>query len=263
MRAILIESVGRVYVYTTLDTYCVRVAAHCCSIIRMKINKTWGIIGGVVVAAPLTIIAFIISVKLGIIVVITLLILVRLLRGPSDSGGIIGIDHVDLPRSRTYGGGFTPGGLYGGGGNLGTSFGVWGAEVRDTKGPRKEYYPQAKRPALSKKHRRELAAAISEAEARTGHQVLAVIDSLDEDRAAKADRVAVEWPAASIVVCFDPARKLFELRWRDASFALDTAHVATFAEMMDRSDLAGAIALLAEVLPVQTAGAELPDILED
>jgi hypothetical protein len=33
--------------------------------------------------------------------------------------------------------------------------------------------------------------------------------------------------------------------------------------MIRRSEFASAIALLAEVLPVQTAGAGLPDIIED
>jgi hypothetical protein len=119
------------------------------------------------------------------------------------------------------------------------------------------------RPSLTKKQRSEVAAAIVEAEARTGHQILAVVGDLKEDHAAKADRVAAKWPVASIVVCIDPVRKLYELRWRDASFALDTAHLETFAEMIRCSDFAAAIALLAEVLPHQAAGTDLPDIIEE
>jgi hypothetical protein len=217
---------------------------------------------GIVIAALITVVSFMVSIKLGVIAVIALLIIARIIRGPSKSGGIIGVEHADLPIGRTYGGGFVPGGLLGVSG-LGAHFGVYGAPVAERKGPRKEYYEVEKREELSKKQRAELAAAITEAEARTGHQILAVIGTLDEDHAAKADRVAAEWPTASIVVCIDLSRNLYELRWRDASFELDAAHIATFAEMARLADFTAAIALLAEVLPVQTAVAELPDIIED
>jgi hypothetical protein len=63
----------------------------------MKFNKTWGI---VVVGAPLTIVSFVVSFKLGIIAVLALLILARVLRGPSESGGVIGVDHKNPPGTR-------------------------------------------------------------------------------------------------------------------------------------------------------------------
>ena len=59
----------------------------------MKINKTWRIAG----AALLTIVAFVLSIKLGFALV-GLFVLVRLIQGPSASGGIIGIDHINRPR---------------------------------------------------------------------------------------------------------------------------------------------------------------------
>lgn len=223
----------------------------------MKFNKTWG----TVLAAVLAVASFVVSFKLGLIVC-ALLILARFVWGPSDSDGIIGIDHIDRPRSSTYGGGFAPGGLFGVSG-LGAHFGVYGAPVADPKSPRKEYDPLEKTASFSKSQRRDLAAAIKEAEARTGHQILAAIGALEDDHAEKADRIAAQWPTASIVVCIDPTRKIFELRWRDGSFALDAEHTASFANMISRSDLAAAIALLAEVLPVQAAVTELPDIVED
>ena len=52
------------------------------------------------------------------------------------------------------------------------------------------------------------------------------------------------------------------MRWHDPSFAVDAAQLKTVGYMMHRCKFAKAIALLAEVLPVQTAGTELPDIIE-
>ena len=224
----------------------------------MKFSKSLGIVS----AALITVTSFIVSIKLGIIAVVALLIVARIIRGPSESGGIIGVEHVDLPIGRTYGGGLVVGGMTGVSG-LGAHFGIYGAPVAERKGPRKEYYGIEKRKALSKKQRGELSTAIVQAEARTGHQILAVIGSLGEDYAAKADRVAAEWPTASIVVCIDLSRNLYELRWRDASFELDAAHIATFVEMVRRADFTAAISLLAEVLPTQSVSTELPDIVED
>jgi hypothetical protein len=213
-------------------------------------------------AAVLIVASFVVSIKLGVGVVLAIFLISGVIRGSSSSDGIIGVDHVNRPRSSTYGGGFSPGGLYGVSG-LGSHFGVYGAPVSDPKSPSAEYYPLKNKPALSKKQRRELAAAIKRAEARTGHQILAVVGSLEENSTAKADRVASEWPTASIIVCIDPALRIFELRWRDASYELTEEHTTKFAEMLHSSDLTAAIALLADVLPTQTAGSELPDIIDE
>ena len=229
----------------------------------MKINKIYGISAAVLLTIGLSIA---VSLKLGL-GLLALLILGRFVWGPSESKGIIGVDHIDRPRSSSYGGGYNPGGSFGAG-SIGTQFGVFGTSLADSspeaylKGRGLEYVTET-RPSLLKKHRSEIAAAIKEAEVSTGHQILAVLGDLKEDHAAKADRIAAKWPTASIVVCIDPVRKLYELRWRDASFALDTAQLESFADMIRRSEFASAIALLAEVLPVQTAGAGLPDIIED
>lgn len=228
----------------------------------VKFNKTWGFVAAALLIIVISIFG---SIKLGIGLLL-LLILARLVWGPSEPAGIIGIEHVDRPRTGSYGGGFIPGGLLSRGG-LGTQFGVYGTSVADNspdaylKGHRKEY-AEERRSVLAKIRRRWLAAAIKKAEARTGHQILVVIGPLEEDHVAKADRVAAQWSAASIVVCIDPVRGTYEVRWRDPGFAVDAADLATVGYMMHRCKFAKAIALLAEVLPVQTAGAELPDIIE-
>ena len=54
----------------------------------MNITKTVGTVG----AVALTISAFVASIKLGVVVLFVVLILARLLRGSSSSGGIIGVD---------------------------------------------------------------------------------------------------------------------------------------------------------------------------
>ncbi len=66
------------------------------TITGMKISKNWVLAG----AAPLTIASFVVSIKLGIVVLIALLVLRRLLRGPSESGGVIGVDHKNPPGTR-------------------------------------------------------------------------------------------------------------------------------------------------------------------
>lgn len=227
------------------------------TLVDMKNKNTWGVIGVVVLAGIMALAGW----YSAVIAMCVLLAIVRLIRGLFSYDGLIGVDHVDRPHSRTYGAGYSPGGLFGVSGT-GAHFGVFGVSGAEIKSPRKEYAAVLK-PALSKKQHRELAAAIKEAEARTGHQILASIGSLNEDRAAKADRIAAEWPAASIVVCIDPARKLCELRWRDANSALDTTHTAAFVERIRNSEFAAAITLLAELLPTHTPGAELPDIVEE
>ena len=62
----------------------------------MKVNKTLGI----VVAALLAVVSFVVSIKLGIVVVVALLIVARITRGPSKSGGVIGVDHKNPPGQR-------------------------------------------------------------------------------------------------------------------------------------------------------------------
>ena len=226
----------------------------------MKNKKTWGILAA---ALLIVIVAIAGSLKIGVSL-LGILVLARLIWGPSEPGGIIGIEHVDRPRTGSYGGGFIPGRILGGG-NLGTSYGVYGTSVTDGQYPRQSHrkeYSEERRSVLAKIRRRWLAAAIKKAEARTGHQILVVIGPLEEDHVAKADRLAEQWPAASILVCIDPVRGTYEVRWHDPSFAVDASQLATVGYMMHRCKFAKAIAVLAEVLPVQTAGAELPNIIE-
>lgn len=115
----------------------------------------------------------------------------------------------------------------------------------------------------TRQKRAELAQAIDQAEEQTGHQILVSVGSLKRDAAYTANSVAARWPQASIVLCLDPVSRRFEVRWRDASFELDRAHLETFSNAMRNEDFAQAIAVLARELPVQAPTAELPDIIED
>jgi hypothetical protein len=45
-------------------------------------------------------VSFLASIKLGVVVVVAILIIARLLRGPSQSGGVIGVDHQNPPGTR-------------------------------------------------------------------------------------------------------------------------------------------------------------------
>ncbi len=66
------------------------------TVLRMNITKTLG----TAASALLAIAAFVVSIKLGIIVLVALLIVARLLRGPSESGGVIGVDQQSQARGR-------------------------------------------------------------------------------------------------------------------------------------------------------------------
>jgi hypothetical protein len=51
-------------------------------------------------AAALTIAAFTASIKLGVVVLLAVLVLARLVRGPSASGGIVGVEQQSQARGR-------------------------------------------------------------------------------------------------------------------------------------------------------------------
>lgn len=65
----------------------------------MKFSKAWGVIAA---AAPLVIISFVVSVKLGVVALLAALIVARLLRGSSNSGGLIGVDHQGQAHGRPH-----------------------------------------------------------------------------------------------------------------------------------------------------------------
>lgn len=114
----------------------------------------------------------------------------------------------------------------------------------------------------TKQHAAELAAAIDAAEAATGHQILVSVGSLRYDSVRRADKVALRWPAASIVLCLDPDSRRFEVRWQDPTFELQASQLEQFAEHMRQDRLADAIELLARELPLQQPTDELPDVVE-
>jgi hypothetical protein len=115
----------------------------------------------------------------------------------------------------------------------------------------------------NKQHAAELAAAIDAAEDATGHQILVSVGSLRRDAVRRADKVALRWPEASIVLCLDPDSRRFEVRWQDPTFELQASQLEEFAEHMREDRLTDAIALLARELPHQPASTELPDIIEN
>ncbi|CAB4664776.1 unannotated protein [freshwater metagenome] len=109
----------------------------------------------------------------------------------------------------------------------------------------------------------EVAHAIHEAEATSGHQIVVHVGNLGRHPEKRADQLAVKWSGASLVFCVDPRHRHFEIRWAE-SLQLD-GQLATqvVTEPLRAQDLASAITALAALLPVQQEGAELPDIVND
>jgi hypothetical protein len=112
-------------------------------------------------------------------------------------------------------------------------------------------------------HKADVARAIHEAEASSGHQIVVHVGNLGRRPEKRANQLAVKWPGASLVFCVDPRHRHFEIRWSD-SLQLDGQRAAqVVTEPLRSHDLASAITELAALLPVQQEGIELPDIVND
>lgn len=109
----------------------------------------------------------------------------------------------------------------------------------------------------------EVAEAIHNAEASSGHQIVVHVGTLGRRPKKRADQLAKRWSDASLVFCVDPAHRHFEIRW-SAAVQLD-GQLATevVAEPLREHNLSAAITALAALLPVQEEGTELPDIVSD
>lgn len=107
-----------------------------------------------------------------------------------------------------------------------------------------------------------VAKAVDEAERATGHQIVVAVGKLGSRPDVTANRVARKQKGATIVFCVDPLDRRFELRWSTA-VTLSDKTVSEISQLLAAHRLADAIALVATVLPVQTEGDELPDIIED
>lgn len=108
-----------------------------------------------------------------------------------------------------------------------------------------------------------VARAVHEAEERSGHQIVVDVGNLGRNPTRTADRLAVKWSGASLLFCVDPRHRHFEIRW-NASVAIDGVRASeAVVEPLRRQDLAAAVTALAALLPVQTPGEELPDIVDD
>jgi hypothetical protein len=109
----------------------------------------------------------------------------------------------------------------------------------------------------------QVARAIQMAESTSGHQIVVHIGSLGRHPERRADQIAQRWSRASLVFCVDPQHRHFEVRWA-SSLQLDGAQVThVVAEHLKAQNLAQAITALAELLPTQQEGSELPDIVND
>lgn len=112
-------------------------------------------------------------------------------------------------------------------------------------------------------HKADVAQAIHEAEASSGHQIVVHVGNLGRRPEKRANQLAVKWSGASLVFCVDPRHRHFEIRWSE-SFQLDGQRAAqVVTEPLRTHDLAAAITELAALLPVQQEGIELPDIVND
>ena len=108
----------------------------------------------------------------------------------------------------------------------------------------------------------QVATAIKEAEAATGHQILVVVARLGKYHAARATQIARKNPGASLVFCVDVLQHRYELRWQ-STVSLSQSVLDSTTKLFSEQKLADAILLVAQSLPVHTPGENLPDIIDE
>lgn len=114
-----------------------------------------------------------------------------------------------------------------------------------------------------KQQREAVARAVHEAEETSGHQIVVHVGNLGRRPERSADRLAVKWSKASLVLCVDPWHRHFEIRW-SGSLSIDAARATeVVTDPLRRQDLAAAVTALAALLPAQEPVAELPDVVDD
>ena len=112
------------------------------------------------------------------------------------------------------------------------------------------------------KQKPQVALAIKEAEAATGHQIVVVVARLGKYHAERATHIARKNPGASLVFCVDVLQHRYELRWQ-SHVSLDQAVIDNTTELLRQQNLSEAIRLVAQSLPVNTPGENLPDIIDE
>ena len=108
----------------------------------------------------------------------------------------------------------------------------------------------------------QVAAAIKEAEAATGHQIVVVVARLGKYHAERATHIAQKNPGASLVFCVDVLQHRFELRWR-SDVTLPQTVLDTTTQLLKEQKLAEAIQMVAQTLPVNASSENLPDIIDE
>ena len=108
----------------------------------------------------------------------------------------------------------------------------------------------------------QVAAAIKEAEAATGHQIVVVVARLGKYYVERATHIARKNPGASLVFCVDVLQHRYELRWQ-STVSLSQSVLDSTTKLFSEQKLADAILLVAQSLPVHTPGENLPDIIDE
>ncbi|NDG66784.1 MAG: hypothetical protein EBY23_07730 [Actinobacteria bacterium] len=108
----------------------------------------------------------------------------------------------------------------------------------------------------------QVAGAIKDAEAATGHQIVVVVARLGKYHAERATHIARKSSGASLVFCVDVLQRRYELRWQ-SDVTLSQSVLDSTTELFRQQNLAEAIRLVAQSLPVHTPGENLPDIINE
>jgi hypothetical protein len=106
----------------------------------------------------------------------------------------------------------------------------------------------------------QVAAAIKESEALTGHQIVVVVARLGKYHAQRASHIARKNSGASLVFCVDALQRRYELRWQ-SDVSLPQKVIDDTSELFRQQKLADAIHLVAKSLPVHAPTKDLPDII--
>ena len=112
------------------------------------------------------------------------------------------------------------------------------------------------------KQKPQVAAAIKEAEAATGHQIVVVVARLGKYHAERATHIARRNPGASLVFCVDVLQHRYELRWQ-SDVTLPQTVLDTTTQLFKEQKLAEAIQLVAQSLPINAPTENLPDIIDE
>ncbi|MEI6743517.1 MAG: hypothetical protein WCL35_07100 [bacterium] len=108
----------------------------------------------------------------------------------------------------------------------------------------------------------QVAGAIKDAEAATGHQIVVVVARLGKYHAERATHIARKNSGASLVFCVDALQRRYELRWQ-SDVTLSQSVLDSTTKLFSEQKLAEAILLVAQSLPVHAPGENLPDIIDE